>query len=269
LQTFNLNVTQTGPFTKLTFTNPITLSQGTHAFYVTRVGASVNYTNGTAVGNILASHPRIDVKEGIGKSHPFGSTFSPRNFNGYIHFGTEACSDVRTPVTISIIDTPTVSFTYTISNYTVSFTSQSTHADSLFWNFGGAGNSSDANPTFTFPQNGVYPVCVTAFNSCGSATYCDTLKFAIGIAENRLANLLKVFPNPSSGVFSLTFTDELAALPIEVTDLTGKLILRREWTSSSGHFDLTLDLSHLPSGSYLLRVHSTAGIINRKLTIAK
>ncbi|MGK0638555.1 T9SS type A sorting domain-containing protein [Schleiferia thermophila] len=269
LQTFNLNVTQTGPFTKLTFTNPITLSQGTHAFYVTRVGASVNYTNGTAVGNILASHPRIDVKEGVGKSYPFGSTFSPRNFNGYIHFGTEACSDVRTPVTISIIDTPTVSFTYTITNYTVSFTSQTTHADSLYWNFGGAGNSSDANPTFTFPQNGVYPVCVTAFNSCGSATYCDTLKFAIGIAENRLANLLKVFPNPSSGVFSLTFTDELAALPIEVTDLTGKLILRREWTSSSGHFDLTLDLSHLPSGSYLLRVHSTAGIINRKLTIAK
>ncbi|GCD78719.1 hypothetical protein JCM31826_22010 [Thermaurantimonas aggregans] len=269
LQNFSVNVTVAGPNTKLMFTTPITLQPGTHAFYVTRVGASVNYTNGTAVGNILASHPRIDVKEGIGKSYPFGSTFSPRNFNGYIHFGSEACSDTRTPVTITLQSAPTAAFTYTISNYTVNFSGTFTDADSVYWTFGTAGSSSQQNPTFTFPQNGVYPVCVTAFNACGSTTVCDTLTFSIGISEISLQNRLKVYPNPNAGVFDVTFSDDVAELPIEVLDLSGKAVYRATWKSASGHYHERLDLQTLPAGTYMLRIHSTTGQLTRKVVVKK
>ncbi|WP_084180138.1 fibronectin type III domain-containing protein [Schleiferia thermophila] len=271
LQTFTaVNVTQTGPFTKLTLSTPITLSQGTHAFYVTTTGSTnVNYTNGTAVGNILASNAELDILEGVGNAYPFGATFQPRNFNGYIHYGTTGCSNIRTPVTVGIQPIPTASFTYTVTNYVVNFNSSVTHADSVYWTFGSAGNSSQINPTVTFPSNGIYPVCLTAFNKCGAATYCDTLKFNIGVDENRLADRISIYPNPSTGIFEITFSDDQAAIPVEITDLTGKVLLHRIWLSASGVFAEKLDLGHLPAGNYLLRIHSSNGLINRKLTLVR
>ena len=56
------------------------------AFYVTGTTGTVNYTNGTAVGNLLATDGNIDILEGVGKSYPFGATNTPRNFNGAIYY---------------------------------------------------------------------------------------------------------------------------------------------------------------------------------------
>jgi hypothetical protein len=60
------------------------------AFYVTRSSGSggFTYSQGTAVGNTLASDTNITVFEGAGKFYPFSSTFAPRNFNGNIIYNT-------------------------------------------------------------------------------------------------------------------------------------------------------------------------------------
>ncbi len=62
------------------------LSGSTHAFYVTATApdAMFNYTNGTAVGNTLASDANLLIKEGDGGEYPFNVTNSPRTFNGDI-----------------------------------------------------------------------------------------------------------------------------------------------------------------------------------------
>lgn len=79
---------------------PLTAGQ-TYAFYVTcSSGGIVNYTNGAAVGNILVSNADITVYEGVGKVYPFGATYSPRNFNGIIHY------DVGSSATPSLAWTP-------------------------------------------------------------------------------------------------------------------------------------------------------------------
>ncbi|MFN4298202.1 MAG: fibronectin type III domain-containing protein [Thermaurantimonas sp.] len=269
LQTFsNINVLQAGPTVKLTMNTPITLPQGTHAFYITTTGGvNVNYTNGTAVGSILASNAQFDVLQGVGKAYPFGSTFQPRNWNGYIHFGTSGCSNIRTPVTVGVALPPTANFTYTTTNYTVNFSANVTNADSVHWTFGTAGSSSQLNPTFTFPQNGVYPVCLKAFNNCGSATKCDTLKFSIGINESLLAETLKLYPNPNNGVFELTFSDDLDKLPVRIYDIKGVKIFEQTLTSANGQFSHTFDLSRLPKGVYMLKVNTSAGDLARRLVI--
>ncbi|MCX8149742.1 T9SS type A sorting domain-containing protein, partial [Thermaurantimonas aggregans] len=186
-----------------------------------------------------------------------------------LYYRGTPCSNVRVPVTVGIAPLPTAAFTYTISNYTVNFSGTFTDADSVYWTFGTAGSSSQQNPTFTFPQNGVYPVCVTAFNACGSTTVCDTLTFSIGISEISLQNRLKVYPNPNAGVFDVTFSDDVAELPIEVLDLSGKAVYRATWKSASGHYHERLDLQTLPAGTYMLRIHTTAGQLTRKVVIKK
>jgi subtilisin-like proprotein convertase family protein len=57
------------------------------AFYVTLVNTTnINYTNGGTTGDLYASDDNIEFYEGAGKAYPFGSTFSPRIFNGNIHY---------------------------------------------------------------------------------------------------------------------------------------------------------------------------------------
>jgi len=68
----------------------VSIPQGqTYAFYVTTQGTSNRYINGTSVGNVFASDQNIQVLEGVGKSYPFASTFTTRNYSGTVHY--EVC----------------------------------------------------------------------------------------------------------------------------------------------------------------------------------
>ena len=61
----------------------------TQGFYVTvNSGAGMNYTNGTSQGAVYASDANMQILEGVGKSYPFGATFTPRVWNGTIHYTT-------------------------------------------------------------------------------------------------------------------------------------------------------------------------------------
>lgn len=46
----------------------------------------VRYTNGNAVGDIVASNSALSILSGYGKSYPFAENFSPRDFNGAITY---------------------------------------------------------------------------------------------------------------------------------------------------------------------------------------
>lgn len=102
----------------------VTIPAGqTYAFYVTstNTAVSLNYTDGTTVGNVYASDANIQFKEGAGLEYPFtngtGSTFTPRIWNGIIHYsmpsGTPSYLWNTTATTQSI--SPVVSSTTTYS----------------------------------------------------------------------------------------------------------------------------------------------------------
>ena len=80
--------TGAGAFYKVPVSLNLPLAAGTYAFYVTATdaGATFNYTNGTTLGATLSSDTYISIKEGNGGSYPFGVTFSPRVFNGRVHY---------------------------------------------------------------------------------------------------------------------------------------------------------------------------------------
>ncbi|MBK9284646.1 MAG: T9SS type A sorting domain-containing protein [Sphingobacteriaceae bacterium] len=73
---------------------PIAINTGiaagaTQAFYITRTtlsGPTLAYTNGTAVGTVLASDANIIIREGTGKEYPFSTNYTPRRFNGRVFY---------------------------------------------------------------------------------------------------------------------------------------------------------------------------------------
>lgn len=72
---------------------------------------------------------------------------------------------------------PEVSFAYNVSsaNHIISFTNTSTNGDDYNWDFDDGTFSNSSNITHEFGSNGVYEVCLTAENECGTAFYCEEI----------------------------------------------------------------------------------------------
>lgn len=72
----------------------------TMAFYVTGSGRiGVDYTNGTAIGNLYTQDFGMKVLEGTGVSYPFGPNMAARVFNGVINYcpaGINPCESTAT-----------------------------------------------------------------------------------------------------------------------------------------------------------------------------
>jgi subtilisin-like proprotein convertase family protein len=91
------------------------------AFYVTATtGFNVAYTNGTVLGNQYASDANIIFYEGVGMSYPFGTVFTPRIFNGIIHYAIASSDTTSTylwntgDTTAVITLVPTATFDYIV-----------------------------------------------------------------------------------------------------------------------------------------------------------
>jgi PKD repeat protein len=59
---------------------------------------------------------------------------------------------------------PIAKFAFSVNNKTVTFTNQSMHAQSYYWDFGDGTATSEANPVKTYSNTGTYKVTLTAKN---------------------------------------------------------------------------------------------------------
>lgn len=120
-------VPYTGGFSAVPVDVNITIPAGqTYAFYVTSntSAVSLNYSNGTNVGNVYSSDANITFLEGGGLEYPFtqntGAVYQPRVWNGNIHYalanqpGTTITWGTG-ETTTSIPAAPTSTTTYTVA----------------------------------------------------------------------------------------------------------------------------------------------------------
>lgn len=122
----------------------------------------------------------------------------------------------------------------------------------------------DNTPNLTY-------VCVDTFeqaamedylhNSCGLTNVIVTDNCAMS-NESFTTNNITIAPNPSNGVFTLSFTTSLENATIEVYNLLGQEV----YISKLNNLDTyNLDLSGFTSGTYLLKINSNKEIYNYKL----
>ena len=94
--------------TPLPITLNVTIPGGTdYSFIVTTTGPTLNYTNGTAVGNPLFTNGDMIVRQGHGGSY-FGYTITTRNWNGLITYSSGCVSFPRTPVIATVTPAPAI-----------------------------------------------------------------------------------------------------------------------------------------------------------------
>jgi hypothetical protein len=73
----------------------------TYGFYLTNItaGFSNAYTNGTTLSNVLKTKDGLQFLEGKGGGYPFAVTFSPRIWNGVIHYCTPLVTGISSLTT--------------------------------------------------------------------------------------------------------------------------------------------------------------------------
>ncbi|MEZ5014226.1 MAG: choice-of-anchor B family protein [Chitinophagales bacterium] len=138
---------------------------------------------------------------------------------------------------------------------TVHFTDNSIGASSWSWSFTGGtpATSTLQDPTVTYSVPGVYDVSLTATNAIGSDTHSEssyiTVLLCNAIDNQELTDNVSVQPNPFKGQTTILFTNNNMADAAEITDLTGRVVLRFEL--SEGVNTLSFGAGQ-PSGVYML-----------------
>ena len=105
------------------------------------------------------------------------------------------------------------------------------------------------NATFSASDNGSYALEVT-INGCIDTTECQEIS-GIGIDEYSNHTEIDIFPNPTSNVVNIHFP-AVTSFDILLTDTKGRIVTSQHSYSNQE----SIDLSHLHSGMYLLRIQS-------------
>jgi hypothetical protein len=254
-----------GQPTRFNLTNPLTINANT------TYGIYLQFNASYTVGANTYSNSDLTLIAGLGLCSPFDYCCNPRTWNGAIHYGVSACSDIRTPVTPTATDSVIANFNWTTISHTVSFVSTSQNADSVVWDFAGLGSASGDSVSFQFPQTDSFQVCLIAYNSCGTDTICQMV-WAENISVEQFAQQMQldIFPNPNNGRFTLSFVqDYIGDVTIDLLDLSGKLISREHHPKFNGKYHRDLERVNLAGGSYLLRISTANGVTTRRVVINK
>jgi PKD repeat protein len=173
-------------------------------------------------------------------------------------------------VSVSIINTPVAAFTYTVqSNGVVDFTDASANnPTSWFWDFGDGNTSTEQNPQHIYNTSGAYTVCLTATNTSGSNTACETVDVMITAIDD-LENLVNVglFPNPATDVVMLQLENaKQEMLVFQLRNALGQLVISRE-VASNGSYEI--DLENVAAGMYYYTFQDSNGLVRKRGSLIK
>lgn len=120
----------------------------------------------------------------------------------------------------------------------------------------------DLNPEFL----GTFSLTVKGHNDIGDGSVSSPLDVTVspgaGLPDQRPADVLIIYPNPSSGIISLQFSKNINEPEIEISTISGINILCQPLPPSR-----SLDLSGLPKGMYMLKVKAGNFSGNAKLML--
>ena len=139
--------------------------------------------------------------------------------------------------------------------------------DQSSWDFTWTAPSSDVG-AITF-----YVASIAGnLNSTGGTTTVDTQmaqsSLVIGsvlAVNNKHLLQFSMFPNPSSGQVNFQLSSNVNQGHISIFDYTGKLVLEKNINTSNN----SIDVAHLSSGIYIVRIQTDSKIGTKKLIVRK
>lgn len=163
---------------------------------------------------------------------------------------------------------PVASFTSAdIGGGVVNFTDGSTNTPaSWLWNFDDGNLSTQQNPSHLYAVVGQsYSVCLTATNGSGSNMTCNSVPVFTSIQDHTIHNDIAVFPNPSTGSFTIEskLLDKNAV--VTITDLIGKCVYVKTFDAALSSSEL--NVSQISPGIYTVKIVNAENEVALRLVV--
>lgn len=176
-------------------------------------------------------------------------------------------------VVVNVAPQPVASFTVTMVNgYTYTFTNTSTGSQpmTITWNFGdGSPLDNTPNPTHVYTANGTYTVLLTIQTPCGIDQVIQTVVVTgVGISESVSSINIELFPNPTSGQFTISIENSGADdIAIEISDMEGRKVMALSDKVNGSIYEQQFDISNFANGVYYIKVISGSEMKIEKLVL--
>ncbi len=233
-----------------TWTNPAGTTLAGQGGSTIQLTVSSGFTSGflTVVANSAACAPATSAVRTSSTiwgrpNNPGAITANPTVWcsGGYVNFSV-------TPAT------PLPAYNWTVSNGTLD---------------AGQGSS---NIDVTWGANVSGTVTVRASNTCGLSAGTSSQSFSSGCREEGTyatsATDFFVYPNPAHDKVTVSLdVNENTDLVLQLTDVSGRVVLSQSVTGTAGLNTYELNLAHLSKGIYMLEVKSVAGSWKSKVIV--
>jgi len=133
------------------------------------------------------------------------------------------------------------------------------YTNSYKWYFGDGDSSTSPTPLHTYTTGGPYNVSVVLYNTCGA----DTIKWGV---PNSVKNIgmqngnVSLYPNPASDKLILSTGDNTTLTQVMIVNAIGSVVYSRDMNNEKS---LSIDVSMLPQGQYILRANTNQGISSK------
>lgn len=133
------------------------------------------------------------------------------------------------------------------------------------WDFGNGASSTDENPNYTYPVEGVYTVSLEASDNCDQMSVkVQEIEVQNNSLDEIIWNNFKIFPNPARDVVYIENPNQLEnEVFIELIDKLGNIKYNLKTTSNK----ILINTSNFSSGLYIVRILSGNEIKTSKIFI--
>lgn len=147
----------------------------------------------------------------------------------------------------------------------VQFINTSLNANTYAWNFGEGSTSTSASPAFTYLDEGIYTIALTA----ADANNCvDSTRQLIEV--NKPSELNAPAPNPGPGAFVVEWkTTEAAPTTLTIVDATGRQVRNFDVQANAGINRVTIDITGEQNGLYVLQIRYQNTLKTYRLIVSR
>ncbi len=129
-------------------------------------------------------------------------------------------------------------------------------------------NAIAVNPSFAFGTAGVYMITLNTSNSVGnnSTTKSVTVSICAGINENNaLATSVKLYPNPTKDIVTVSLPHSNTEYNVTITDILGSIIYNQKTIKNSN--ELQINLTNKANGIYFITIEGNSEKITKKIIV--
>lgn len=233
-----ITISENNGYTLVNSTLPDTCYQGIGSASIVVLGGLPPYTYQWNTTPVQVESTATNLTEGI-----YSVTVTD-------YMGCQTVEDV----TISNLGSPpSPSFAHTVNGLEVSFENTTPTADSYIWDFGDGANAIIESPTHEYIAQGIYVVCLSIMNTCGSNQHC--LEVGVGSGCETPENL--VITSATGNSINMTWDHNPMALSYSLVyrlkdsiTWSTEIVLETNQASLSGL---------LPETTYEIKIKSNCG----------